>query len=112
VSCVLRLAVPRAPSTGPCANLLGRLGDLCLLTAAPRRAAEELIGQHATALARDLACKRSVLLDMQELCSPGRHRLRAGGRDDLLVYLSVWTEQPFVEASQQLTIEAVLLGEV
>jgi hypothetical protein len=104
-----RAASAAAPPIASRANLLGRLGAIRSLSDSTT---EELIGQHATALARDLACKRSVLLDMEDLCSPGRDRLRAGGRDDLLVYLAVWTEQPFVEASQQLNIEVVLLGEV
>mmetsp|Transcript_25980 Transcript_25980/g.73701 ORF Transcript_25980/g.73701 Transcript_25980/m.73701 type:complete len:83 (-) Transcript_25980:874-1122(-) len=73
--------------------------------------AEEIVDELVAQVGQDLACKRDMIADLQEISDDVDERFDATTRDSLLLYLSTWTERPTINPSRWLDVENVLVGE-
>mmetsp|Transcript_25981 Transcript_25981/g.73703 ORF Transcript_25981/g.73703 Transcript_25981/m.73703 type:complete len:198 (-) Transcript_25981:874-1467(-) len=72
---------------------------------------EEIVDELVAQVGQDLACKRDMIADLQEISDDVDERFDATTRDSLLLYLSTWTERPTINPSRWLDVENVLVGE-
>jgi hypothetical protein len=71
---------------------------------------EEMLESFVSQLGKDIECKRSILKDLEEL-SQDPARFDSGTHDELLIYLSVWSERPYMDVGRLAEMETILLGE-
>jgi len=68
---------------------------------------ETILGEWIEMYRQDLLCKVDIIRDFRKL-SESSHMFHSGTRDDLLIYLSVWTLKPRLNADRLAEIEAII----